>query len=708
MSTLIQDLRYAFRSLRKSPGFAAAAALTLALGIGVNTGVFSVVNGVLLRPLDFAEPDRLVSIYTAYPEDDGHYALSAPDFMSVREWSTAFEGVSAVTTNTATLVGTGEPTDLQGGWVMADYFRLMGAGVALGRGFNPADNEPGNTDQVILTHAAWQNRFGGDPGVIGRELQLNGLTRTVVGVLEPGFDYPQRRDLYLPLAVDDQFDAATASGRRSEYLRIVGRLAPDVSHERALSELAALSQRLRDEFPATNTLTELRAISLRDVEVGGVRAPLLILLGAAGLVLLIACGNVANLLLVRASARQGELAVRSALGASRRRLVRQFLTESIVLWSLGGAVAVVFAFGVTRGILALAPEGISRLDQVSLDGAALLFAGGVALMTGIVFGLVPAVQATRGDVGGTLREGGRNAAGEKRSSRLRNALVIGEVALAVCLLVGAGLLMRTFVELVREDPGFRSERVLSFGLTLRSSTYPEDTAVRGFYGDLIPRLEAVPGVTAATAVNVLPLSGGGAVYGFGIVGRERVREDVSQEMLARVVLPGYFQTMGIPLLHGRVFGAEDRYETPSVLLVNEAAVERYFPGIDPIGERISLGGEEEYTVVGVVSSVRQHGMGAAPLPEMYFPHAQVGAAGRSMQIVLRAETAPGGVFAAARNAVRQLDPALPLESYRTGDELIMSAVAAPRFYASLLGLFAGTALLLAAVGIFGVLAFTVS
>jgi putative ABC transport system permease protein len=708
LNTLLQDLSYALRQLRRSPGFALAAILTLGLGIGVNTGVFSVVNGVLLRPLPFTEPDRLVSIYTAYPEDEVRYPLSAPDFMSVREWSAVFEGVSAVIPSTATLVGAGDATELRGGWVVHDYFRVLGASVELGRGFTAEDNVPGNTDQVVLSHSAWRNRFGADPAVIGREIQLNGLTRTIVGVLEPGFDHPAEREIYLPLGMGEQYDATTATGRRIESLQIVGRVRAGVPHERVDAEMAALSQRLREEFPATNNLTELSALPLRDVLVGDVRTPLLILLGAVGLVLLIACGNVANLMLARASARQGELAVRSAMGASRRRLMRQFLTESLVLWLLGGVVAVLFAYAATRGILALAPEGIPRLEEVRLDAPTLFFAGGVSLLTGLLFGLAPALQATRGDLGGTLREGGRSGVGERKAGRLRSGLVIAEVALAVCLLVGAALLVRTFVELVREDPGFRSEQIVSTGVTLRTASYPEGTDVRRFYGDLLPRLEALPGVTAVTAVDVLPLSSGGSVLSFDVVGRERIREDVSQDMLARVVMPNYFHTMGIPLLQGRAFGTEDRFEAPSAILVNQAAAERYFPAIDPVGERISLGGEEEYTVVGVVGSVRQRGMGEAPLPEMYFPLDQVGNAGRSMQIVMRVRGTPESVFATARNEIRQLDPTIPIESFRTGDQLISGAVAAPRFYASLLALFAVTALLLAAVGIFGVISFSVS
>jgi putative ABC transport system permease protein len=705
VGALLRDLRFALRQLLRSPGFTAAAVLTLALGIGVTAALFSVMNGVLLRSLPFERPAELVSVYTVYPDDATRYALSPPDFMSVREESRAFSGVAGFTGGTAILTGFGDPTELQAAWVTADFFGLLGGRAGEGRLFSADENQPGNTSVAVLTHAAWLARFGKDPEVLGRTVELNGISRTIVGVLEPGFDHPAGSEVYLPLEFGSTFSAATAEGRRGEWLNAIGRLRPGTTHEAAARDLAALTERLREAFPATNAIVGVGAVPLREELLGDVRTPFLVLMGAVALVLLIACGNVANLLLARASGRRGELAVRAAMGAARRRLVRQMLTESVVLWAAGGVAALVLGALMMQGILYLAPEGIPRLAEVRLDTATVAVTAAAVLLTGVAFGLVPALQATRGDLAGSLRGGSRAASDDRGSGRLRGALVVGEVALALCLLVGAGLLLRSFTRLTAVDPGFRSEQVLSVRLAPPTARYADGDALRGFYGELLPRLESVPGVASVAAVSVLPLSGSGAIYGFSIVGREPPPEGQVQDMYARVVTPGYFSTLGIPLLRGRAFTATDREDSPPVMLINEAAAERFFRGADPVGERISLGGDVAWETVGVVGAVHQEALAVAPAPELYRVHAQ--APGRQMNVVMRTERDPAALFGAVRTEVQRLDPALPMERFQTGDELVAAALARPRFYASLLGLFAASALVLAAVGISGLIAYAV-
>jgi putative ABC transport system permease protein len=705
MSTLLHDIRFALRQLRRSPGFTTAAVLTLAVGIGVTASLFSVLNGVLLRPLPFDQPDRLVQLYSAYPDDETRYPLSAPDFMSVREEAESFTGVAAYNQGRLTLTGMGDPTEVDVGWVSADYFPLLGAAPAAGRLFRAEENQPGRTNVAVLSHGGWQRRFGGDPGVLGRTLELNGVSYEVVGVLQPGMDHPADREIYLPLTFGETFDATTAAGRRSEWLGVIGRLGDGATHDRAATELATLTARLREAFPETNVNISLQAVPLRDHLLGNVRTPLMILMGAVALVLLIACGNVANLLLARGAARRGELAVRAAMGAGRRRLVGQMLTESVVLWIVGGIVALGFAFLVTRGILFLAPEGIPRLDEVGLDWTTLGFTVAAVLATGVLFGLVPALQATRGDVAGTIREGGRSGSADRSGGRLRSGLVVAEVALAVFLVIGAGLLLRSFAELTTVDPGFQPERIVSVRLSPPVARYENAEALLAFYGEVIPRLEAIPGVTGAAGASMLPLTGAGTIWGFGVVGRETPEGQV-QDAYVRIVTPDYLRVMGIPLRSGRAFSTADRGEAPPVVLVNEAMARRHFAGQDPLGQRITLGGEEEWEVVGVVGEVRQDGLAQAAAPEMYFPHAQF--TSRGLNVVLRTDRVPSEIFARVRAEIHAMDPALPVEEFRTGEQLVASSLSEPRFYSSLIGLFAATALLLAAVGIFGVIAFTVA
>lgn len=705
METLRQDIRYALRQLTGNPGFALMAVLTLALGIGANSAIFTVVNGVLLRSLPFDEPDRLVMLYTEYPQDEAKYPLSPPDFMSFHEEADVFSDVAAYSPSTQTMTDTGEPTRIDVGIVSADFFELMGVAPVLGRTFRAEENQSGQTGVALLGDAMWRQEFGADPDIIGRTLTLNGVSREVIGVLPEGFDFPAERDLYYPLTYGSTFSATTAEGRRGEYLSVVARLAPGVSQGRAEAAVGTLSDRLRQAFPETNEALSIALVPLRDQLLGDIRTPLLVLLGAVGLVLLIACANVANLLLTRAAAREGELAVRAALGAKRGRLLRQLMTESVVLGLLGGAVGLLLAVWGTQALVAMRPEGIPRLDEIGVDGTVVLFTAAVALLAGILFGLIPAIQITRGDLAAPLKEGGRGALSGRGGNRVRSGLIVGEMALAVMLLIGAGLLIRSFLELTAVDPGFRAEQTITYDVSLPASAYEEPSDVRQFYADLLDRMEALPGVESASAVSTLPLAGAGTILTFRIEGREPPARGEIQDIVVKVATPDYFPSLAIPVREGRPLNDVDRADAPGAVVINEAAARRFFPNEEAVGERLVVG-PVEAEIVGVVGNVRQYGLDQEVRPELYVSHAQFPA--DAMTVVLRTAGEPSALAGAIRREVRQLDPNLPIEEFTTLGEVVSGSVAQPRFYMALLTLFAAVALLLAAIGIFGVMSYSVA
>jgi putative ABC transport system permease protein len=713
MDTLLQDLRYALRALRRNPGFTLVAVVTLALGIGANSAIFSVVNAVLLRSLPFAEPERLVQLGTTRQgEAPTAGTVSPPDFMSLREESRAFTDLVAFTSGSATLTGLDEPRRLDAAFVSAGFFELLGAAAVLGRTIDPEENLAGNTDVVVLGYGFWRQTFGGDPSVIGRTLTLNGINRTVIGVAPLGFGYPEQRALWAPLAYDESFSAETAVNRRAQYLQVLGRLRPGVSLEQARTEVSALSARLEQEFAETNTQVVLTMVPLRQVLLGEVRRPLLILLGAVGLVLLIACANVANLLLARATARQSELAVRTALGAARGRLVRQVLSESVLLGLLGGGLGLLLAYGGTALLIALQPEGIPRIEEVGVDGTVAAFTLGVSLLTGLLFGLLPALRAARSSPMGSLRQGGRDGLPGRQGQRTRSFLVVAEMALAVMLLVGAGLLLRSFARLQQVDPGFRPEQTLAVELSLPWQRYPEAAQQVAFYQTLLERLDALPGVSSVGAVLFLPMVNRHFTISFDVRGREPARPGEAETLEVRIATPDYFRTMGIPLQRGRPFTEGDHAEAPQVVLINETTARRFFRGEDPIGQYIQLGlGLDEGRfaggeVIGIVGDVRQLGPGEDFVPEIYLPHAQVPAG--TMSVVLRTTDDPRALVGAIRGEIRTLDPNLSVEGVRSLEQVVSHAVAQPRFYMLLLSLFAIVALTLAAIGIFGVMAYLVA
>lgn len=708
MDRLLQDLRYALRQLRRNPAFSVLAVLTLALGIGANTAIFSVVNGVLLRPLPYPESERLVMLYTGYPDDETRYPLSAPDFMSYHDEARTFSGVVAAASGRQALTGRAEPAWVQVGRVSADFFEVMGTVPVLGRTFRPEENQPGTDGVVVLTHAWWQARLGADPEVLGQVLTLDGIPREIVGVLPPEFDFPSARELYTPLSYGDTFNSNTAQGRRSEYLVAVARMAPGVGPGEAAAEVAAINQRLQAEFPVTNSENiTISLVPLRDHLLGDVRGPVLVLLGAVGLVLLIACVNVANLLLARASARRQELAVRSALGAGRGRVVRQLLTESVVLGVLGGAAGLLLAAWGVPLLAATAPDGIPRLASIRIDGAVVAFAVAISLGTGVLFGLVPSFQISRWRPSAVLRDGGPGAAGGRSGNRARRALVVTEMALAVMLLVGSGLLIRSFLALTSVDPGFHTDGVVAFSVSLPPSSYQDGSSIRQFFPTLLNRIRTLPGVEEASAGSEVPLGGVGSIFGFSIENREPPAPGFVMDAATVSVAPAYFAALGIPLRAGRLLDERDRFEAPEALVVNEAFVARYFPEEDPLGQRLSFGAEDEWwEIVGVVGDVPQFGLDDNVRPAVYASHAQFTT--RSLFVVVRSPGDPLALTGALRAELRALDPSLPILRFVTGEQLVAESVATTRFYTTLLAIFAAVALTLAAVGIFGVISYIVT
>jgi predicted permease len=704
MDSLRQDLVYALRRLRSAPGFTLVAVVTLALGIGANGALFSVVNGVLLQPLPYPEPERLVRLAALY--EGQRIVLSPANFYDASAAARSFEALAAYDTGGYTLTGHGEPVRLQGAEVSAPFFDVLKVR-HLGRGFQAGDNEPGRTPVAVLGHGLWQERFGGDPAVLGHTVTIDGEARTVVGIAPAGFAYPEQTQIWLPLVYDEQF---RVKSRGAWYLSAIGRLGSGFTLGTARAELQAIAERLERDYPDQNEKLGMTAVELREDLVGDVRLALLVLLGAVGFVLLIACVNVANLLLARLSAREGELAVRTALGAGRGRLVRQLLTEALVLGLAGGAAGLALASWGTSLLLALQPGDLPRAAEVRVDWMVGGFAAALSVLGSLLFGAVPALRLARRDPAQALREGGRGL--HAGHGRLGQGLVVAEIALAVALLVGAGLLIRSFTQLRRVAPGFSVANALTLRVSLPETAYKEDARQVAFYRSLLQRLAALPGVRSAGATMGLPLSGIHFNFSFEVEGRPKLAPAQQPSMEVRVVSAEYFGAIGMPVLAGRGFTAADVAEAPRVMVLSRSAVRRFFPGEDPLGKQINLGwgGADSPraggTVVGVVGDVKDHGLAEDHPPEAYLPYAQRPV--RGMDLVLRTAVDPASLATAAAAAVRELDPDLPVTRVRTLEQIVSRSVAVPRFYALLLAFFAGTALFLAALGVFGVLSYGVA
>ncbi|HZN12569.1 MAG TPA: ABC transporter permease, partial [Blastocatellia bacterium] len=704
-----QDLRYGLRMLWKNPGFTVVAVIALALGIGANTAIFSVVNAVLLRPLPYEESARLVILSERSPQLEG-MSISYPNFTDWRQQNGVFEQIAVFRRQSYNLTGTGEPERLTGGQVSADLFPALRVKPALGRAFRAEEDQPGGEPVAILSHGLWQRRFGGDPQILGRALVLSGRSYSVVGVMPEDFNFPSRVELWTPVGQESGQPSWQNRGNHPG-LYGVARLKGGVTIDRARAEMDAIAARLEQQYPQSNTGNRVSITPALENVVRDIRPALLVLLGAVGCVLLISCANVANLLLARAAARQKEMAIRTALGAGRWRVVRQLLTESLLLALLGGGLGLLLARWGVRLILAVSPDSIPRAREIGLDGRVLGFTLLVSLLTGVIFGLVPAWQASKPDLNETLKDAGRGSTGGLRRQRFRSALVVAEVALALVLLVGGGLLIRSFYRLQQVNPGFRPERLLTFQVALPSAKYSEDQPRINFYNQTLERLGALPGVESVGAATGLPLGNNGWQTSFAIEGRPDPPPGQRPLTETAIVTTDYFRAMGMTLVKGRAFGEPDRKGSPPVTVIDERFAELHFPNEDPIGKGIRFGGRggdnPVTTVVGVIRRVKMEGLATdSNRVQSYRPYLQQPANG--MTVVMRAAGDPGQLAQAARQHVLAVDPDLPIFNVRTMERIWDDSVAPQRLNTLLLGIFGGVALLLAAVGIYGVMSYSVT
>jgi predicted permease len=718
--SLIQDFRYGLRVLSKTPGFTAVAVLTLALGIGANTAIFSIVNTVLLRPLPFQNSERLVSLgdfdtrrTPAIPQG----AVSYPDAMDVRARNHSFQEVSVYSDNDATLTGIGEPLHVNVENVSASIFRLLGTQPAVGRAFLDSEDTPGH-HVVILSDAFWRAHFNADRNVIGRTLNLTGRDYTVVGVMPPGFQFPvlaEARDLWLTFSrkaeVDDPTDKPVTEQRGNHSLTMIARLKPGVTLAQANDDLASISHALSAEYPDSNLHSAIGARSEIDSLVGDTREPLLILFWAVGLVLLIACANVANLLLARSMTRAREIAIRAALGASRGSIMRQLIAESLLLSLTGAALGVGAAEWTLSAVLRLYPTNLPRAAEIGIDYRVLLFAAGLAVATGIVFGLVPALQASKPNLTEIIREGGRGTTAGAAQNRLRSGLVIAETALGIVLLAGAGLLIRSLNRLAHTDLGFNPEHMLTATFDLSETRYNLDQQDQ-FIRELVTRIRALPGVSAAAGAMPLPLYEDRWSVSFNLLDHPVPKANEPNAGIYNVV-PGFFETMQIPLLRGRTFDERDQRNSAPVMIVTQEFVKKFFPNEDPLGRRVKIGAgdgaaRERYRtreIIGVVGDIRTSKLSAAPPPAYYIPLPQL--MWGPPVLVIRSTMAAGTVETEVRKVLAAMDPDAPLYQVRAMEDYLALDLGRARFQTMLLGLFAGIALLLTAVGLYGVMSFTV-
>ncbi|OLE54883.1 MAG: hypothetical protein AUG51_05970 [Acidobacteria bacterium 13_1_20CM_3_53_8] len=710
MGIFLQDLRYGLRMLVKSPGFTVVAVIALALGIGANTAIFSVVNAVLLRPLPYKEPNSLVILWDTTPKQDT--SVSYPNFEDLRDQNRTFEQLAAFRRDSFNLTGVGEPERLSGRMVSGNFFQMLGARPLKGRDFTAEDDRVGANHVVILSEGLWQRRFGADQSIVGKQLNLSNQSYTVVGIVPANFRFGSDVDLFVPIAASGAPYLKARGWHPGLY--VIGRLKPGVTIEQARADLDSVFARLSQQFPNEVGERKSHVEALYENTVQDVRRSLLVLLAAVGFVLLIACANVANLLLARSAVRQKEIAIRTALGASRTRVIRQLLTESVLLSILGGAIGTLIAMWGTEALIKLVPSNIPRLLDAGIDLPVLAFTFTVSVLTGLFFGLVPALQASRTDLNETLKEGERGSSVGRH--RVRGALVIAEVALSLVLLIGAGLMIKSFWRLQQVSTGFDSHNLLTMSLSYTAGQ-GEGQKIRNFFQQAAERIKAVPGVEAVTYSGGLPFLGA-PEQSFWIEGRPRSKPNDFLMAVNYTVGPDYLRALGIPLKRGRFISEQDRPDTTHVIVIDESLAQKYFPNEDPIGKRIQFDGSDHpifLEIVGVVGHVKQYGLeGEVPVdPQFYIPFSQtpdeiLPNVAHGMSLAIRTQNDPLSVVGAVRSQILAADPNQPVFNIKTMDEVITQSIASRRFSMLLLVLFAGVALLLAAVGIYGVMAYTVT
>jgi putative ABC transport system permease protein len=709
MKSLLQDLRYAVRTMLKKPGFTAIAVLTLALGIGGSTAIFTVVDAALLRGLPYKSPDQLYHLWESTPQKQfAQREFSYPDYQDYQQ-NQVLQGVAAYTGGEGILTGRGEAERIAAPSASANFFSLLGVDPILGHTFQPGDDKPGAARTLVLTYGMWQRRFGGDPGIVGQALTLNGDSYTVIGVLPASFQFALRNaDVWLPF----QPTEAELTRRFMHGTNLIGRLKPGVSAAQAQSELSLIAKRIEQENAQSHAGTGLNLIPLQAQVVGEVKPILMVLLAAVGFVLLIACANVASLLLTRSLARQKEVAIRTALGASRWRVIRQLLTESLLLSVAGGLAGLLIAYWGIHGLVALLPDAqldaLPFLGPLQMNTSILLFSFGLSLLTGLIFGLAPAVQSSRPDLNEVLKEGGRNTGGGA-GHRLRSAFVIAEIAMAAVLLVGAGLMMKSLLRLLQSDVGFNPQNILTMTVVFPDAKYADANKQIEVFDRLNERVKSLPGVTGSGTVDNLPLNGGNTTR-FYVDGDPIPPPGQAVEANFRVVDENYFQTLGVPLIAGRLFDVRDKADAPGVVIIGKSVSDRLFAGRDPIGRGIkytSIEGPPD-RIVGVIADVKIAGLDEGIRPVLYYPFRQAPSTGTNL--VVRIKGDPTALAAAIRDETRALEPEVALFNVKAMEQLISDSPAAfmRRFPAFVISIFAGVALLLASIGIYGVVSYSVS
>jgi putative ABC transport system permease protein len=700
MDGLWQDLRYGFRILLKHRGFTAIAVFTLALGIGATTSIFTIVDAVVLRPLPFEEPERVLRMWGKFSQGD-RASTSPPDFLDYRARNSTFEEFAAMRPSSYNLTGDAEPERVIAAQVTTNFFRALGVRPVQGRDFSPEEEQPGLNQVAIISEALWRRRFGGELPIVGKALTLDGQKYSIVGVAPSATRVLDETDIWAPLT----FDSPDMKIRRFHFLRAFGRLKPGITLQQAQADVDGVAIGLEKQYPESNTTWRLRLVPLPEEMLGDIRTPLYVLLGAVAFVLLIACANVANLLLARAAGRHKEIAIRSAMGAGPARLIRQLLTESIVLSIAGGGLGLLVAVWGTNLLVRMAPDTIARASEVGVDTRVLGFTSLVSVLCGVVFGIVPALQTSNPDLNESLKEGGKGTAAGIGRNRTHGILVVAEIALALVLLVGAGLLIQSFRRLQDVDPGFNPTNILTLRLFLPESKYGEPGSARAFVDQVLERVAALPGVKAAGTTTYLPMRGGGDTY-FKIEGRPFSGQNQQVTALNPAISHDFLNAMGIPLVKGRPFTDQETKEPAKTVIINEAFAGSYFPDEDPLGKRLMIDMGESATceIIGVTRDIKQFSLQSESTPTMYLPSIEVG----RPTLVVRTSGDPLALTAAVRAAVQTVDKDQPVANVASMEQILSSSVGEPRFRTLLLSVFAGLALVLAGVGIYGVMSYNVA